>query len=402
MNAPDPRGSLAAVVPFLAPFRVHFLRRIAREVPELALSTLVTQNPGEGPWAYESMPDIGLRHFGRETPWQHSAPLWRAWPADWRAGGRVIDHLASIHARAVFIVGYAYPSHARIIRWCQRRGVPALLWGDSNILGDRTAGLRGAAKRAVLPALLRRCAAVLPCGTRGREFFSRYGVPDDRMFLSPAEPDYTLIDRPDPTLVRSVGDRHGLAPGRRRFMCCARLVDLKRFDAAIDAFARIADQRPAWDLLIVGDGPMRDRWGARVPDRLRDRVVWTGFVGDEAEVAALYHHADVLVHPGDYEAWGLVIVEAAAAGLALVCSRVVGAAADLLEDRANGVWVEPGDAASVAAAMLAVSADAAIDRMRAASRDRSARWRRDADPIRGLRDAMAASGVLTAATTPTP
>lgn len=115
----------------------------------------------------------------------------------------------------------------------------------------------------------------------------------------------------------------------------ARLVALKRYDAAIDAFARLAPERPDWDLLIVGDGEMR-AWQARVPAELRHRVIWTGFIQDPTETAALYRWSHVFVHPGDYEAWGVVVLEAAAAGLAMIVSNVVGAAPDLVRDGENG------------------------------------------------------------------
>lgn len=395
----DPRPNtpgavpLAAVVPFLAPFRLHFLRRITRELPNFRLSTLVTQNPRENPWEYESLPEIGLMHFGKQTPWQHSSSVRKAWPADWKAGGRICRWLDESGAKAVFLVGYAYPSHARVIMHCHRRGVPVMLWGDSNVLGDTSRGLRRAAKKCVFPRLLKRCAAVLPCGSAGKLFFARYGVPESKMHLSPAEPDYELIERADPALVRAVGEKHGLDPARRRFMCCARLVRLKRFDAAIDAFATIAGERPEWDLLIVGDGEMRGEWEARVPAALRTRVKWTGFVHDPAEAGALFCWGHALVHPGDYEAWGLIIPEAASAGQALICSTVVGAAADMLKDGENGRFVPPGDAGAVAAAMLEVSAAGTIERMRGASRGIIAEWRRMADPIAGFRAALAASDV---------
>lgn len=387
------RPLLAAVVPFLSPFRLHFLRRVVRELPEFRLATLVTQNPAENLWEYENLPEIGLEHFGKQTPWQHSAGVRKAWPADWRAGGRVCRRLEELGAVAVWQVGYAYPSHLRVLRWGRRRGVPVLLWGDSNIAGDRATGFKRLAKNTLMRRVVRTAAAITPCGKAGVAFFSRYGATPERTFLCPAEPDYSLILSPEAARVSSWRERLRLDPARVRLMCCARLVELKRYDAAIDAFAAIADERPNVDLLIVGDGPMREAWQARVPERLRTRVTWTGFVPDPADIAALYVHSHVLVHPGDYEAWGLVVLEAAAAGMALVCSTVVGAAADLLEDGVNGRFVPPGDARAVARALREITDPATLERMRAASRELSLRFRTEADPIRGLRSALAACGV---------
>ena len=75
---------------------------------------------------------------------------------------------------------------------------------------------------------------------------------------------------------------------------------------------------PNWDLLLVGDGVLRDELASRVPDRLR-WVVWTGFV-DGGDTATAYHAADICVLPSDMEPWALVVQEAMAAGLAVVSS----------------------------------------------------------------------------------
>jgi glycosyltransferase involved in cell wall biosynthesis len=209
------------------------------------------------------------------------------------------------------------------------------------------------------------------------------------MFLCPADPDYTLIDRPDPALLESVASRFGLDPARKRIICCARLVSLKRFDAAIDAFVKLAAERPEWDLVIVGDGEMREPWQARVPAELKHRVIWTGFLKDPAETAAIYRWSHVFVHPGDLEAWGVVVLEAAAAGLAMIVSEVVGAAVDLVRDGENGRLVPPGDAAAVERALREVTDPAKLEAMREASRRISAAFRKNADAVEGLRRALA-------------
>ncbi len=374
----------------MSPFRLHFFRRIAREMPEFQVATLVTQNPSENVWDYGEHPEIGLMNFGQETPWQHSAPVWKSVPADLRAGGRIVEWIAARDVRAVFLAGYAYPSHTRLILSCQRRRVPLMLWGDSNVLGDRSTGIKRVVKNALLPLLIGRCAAILPCGTNGDAFFRRYGSRPDRTFLCPAEPDYELIDHPREELLRAVGEKYLLDPARKRFMCCARLVGLKRYDAAIDAFSQVAAERPDFDLLIVGDGEMRAAWRARVPEHLASRVLWTGFVKDAAEIAALYRWCHVLVHPGDYEAWGMVIVEAAAAGMSIIASHVVGAAPDLIRDGESGLIVPPGDVAAIAMAMHELTTAENFEPAREASRAVARAWRTDHDPIVGLRNAIRA------------
>jgi len=389
----DARPIFAAVVPFLTPFRVQFLQRVAREIPHFRVVIVLTQNAEHGPWQYTSIDELELLDLGTGKPWQHAARTWRALPSDWRTGSEVVRWLTRHHVAAVWLVGYAYLSHTRVVLACHKRGIPLFLWGDSNIRGDTQSAWKRWIKRLVLSRLLSRCAAVMPCGSAGRAFFERYGTRPDRMFLCPADPDYALIDHADPSLVRRTRERFALDPARKRILCCARLVGLKRFDAAIDAFVSLALDRPDWDLVIVGDGPCRKEWQARVPAHLTSRVVWTGFVKDPAEIAALYLSSHIFVHPGDYEAWGVVVLEAAAAGLALVVSEVVGAAADLVKDAENGRLVPPGDSRAIETALRDITRPEVLESMREASRRVSRAFRTSADAITGLRQALASARV---------
>ncbi len=391
----DARPILAVVTPFLTPFRVQFIERAAREMPDLQFRVFVTQNPDHGPWDVRAISGAELLHLARNKPWQHAEGLRASLGPDLATSRALLDDFREHPPSAIFLVGYAYPSHLRLILWAHRR-IPLLLWGDSNALGDTARGIRGALKKLLLTRIIKRCAAVLPCGESGRQFFARYGARPDRTFLCPADPDYRLIDSPNPETLRAVAERYSFPASRRRLVCCARLVQLKRFDSAIDAFVSIADDRPDWDLVIVGDGEMRDAWRARVPQRFARRVIWTGFLKDPAETAAVYRHSHVFVHPGDFEAWGVVVLEAAAAGLAMIVSNVVGAAVDMVRPGRNGSLVAPGDVAEIALAMREWTDPAALERARGESLTISREFREKADAIRGLRAALIATGAITA------
>jgi glycosyltransferase involved in cell wall biosynthesis len=176
-------------------------------------------------------------------------------------------------------------------------------------------------------------------------------------------------------------------------MYSGRLVGTKRVDLLLRAFSEIAAHRPEWCLIIAGSGPLREQLSTIVGFELRRRVLWTGFLEDPADLAALYHCADALVTPSDYEPWGVVVTEAAAAGLALVASSVVGAAADVVDDGVNGRIFQRGDVNHLTGCLLDVTDPSRIDRMKAASRGVLARWRSASDPVRGLRNALASMGL---------
>ena len=188
--------------------------------------------------------------------------------------------------------------------------------------------------------------------------------------------------------------RLGLSPDRRRLVYSGRLVDVKRVDLVIDAFNSVAPQRPAWDLVIVGDGPLRGSLEQRIKPELRNRVIWTGYLSKQGDVAAIYRCSDALVLASEYEPWAVVVNEAAAAGLALLCSDVVGAAAELLRDGRNGRMFPTGNLDALREAMLDVTDASKIDAYRAASPEVLKEWRELADPVAGLVKALREAKVL--------
>ena len=162
----------------------------------------------------------------------------------------------------------------------------------------------------------------------------------------------------------------------------------------VDAFSEIADQRPGWGVVFVGGGDLLAETRARVPDHLRGRVVFTGFVDGSENVAALYKACEIHVLPSTYEPWAAVIPEAGSAGLAIVSSHVVGAAAECVENGVNGYRFTSGDAGDLAEKLLLATAEGATEKLRAGTVDVIRAWRQRCDPVDGVRRMLEFSGLL--------
>ncbi len=387
---------IAIISHVLTPYRLHAHLRIVREMPEVALHSVFTHDQPDQPWNLGGDPEaarirvvaMGRGHAarGRSHP--------RFIPRDWRKGGRIIEYLRQEGIRAVVMCGYSDAARLRVLRWCRRARVPVLLFNDGNIRSEKGGWWRGAVKRLVLPRIFRSCAVCMPCGTLGAALFGRYGVSAERIVFWPYEPDYALWENLSPAALEAARARFALEAGRRRIVFCGRMIHEKRPDLAAGAFAAIAADRPAWDLVMVGDGPERAGVEFAVPPELRPRVRWLGFVGEPALIAAVERLSDVLIVPSAYEPWGLVVNEACAAGMAVVSSDAVGAAAELVRDGVNGRLVPAGDAAALARALREVTEPGVIDRMKAASGGVLGAWRARADPVEGLRRALVLAGAL--------
>ncbi len=132
-----------------------------------------------------------------------------------------------------------------------------------------------------------------------------------------------------------------------------RLVPVKGIAGFLDAVGPLMARRPDVHVVIAGDGPdmalvrrAQDRsWGARVHA--------LGWVADMAE---FYGAANVVVLSSHNEGTPLALIEAGAAGVAVVATRV-GGVAEVVDHGVNGLLVEPGTASRLEEAIDAVLTD---------------------------------------------
>jgi glycosyltransferase involved in cell wall biosynthesis len=373
----------------LTPYRTQLHLRIADECPDLELWSFFTHEHSNAPWTLHAPDRIRPVFFGHGEESEKQGFATRPFH-EIRKARRIEQRLSDVGADVVILFGYNDWCRLHLIAWCRRRGLPCFMFGDSNPLGD--AGLKALVKRALLPPILAFCSGAMYCGTRGEEYFRRYGVSADRLFPFPYEPDYRQVSSATEADCEAAAREFGLPAGRRRILYCGRLALVKRADLLIGAFQTLADERPEWDLVIAGDGPERAHLTALVIPALRSRVHFLGFIDRPESLAAIYGASDVLALPSDYEPWGVVVTEAATR-LALVCSSQVGAAPDLIEDHRNGLIFEAGNRTSLLMALREVTEPLNIDRMKAASPTILAAWRARMDPVSGLRQALRSVGV---------
>jgi glycosyltransferase involved in cell wall biosynthesis len=118
-----------------------------------------------------------------------------------------------------------------------------------------------------------------------------------------------------------------------------RLSPEKGFEVLIDASAVLCANRSDVGVVLFGDGPLRDDLERRIAKHgLEGHVVLAGFRRD---VARFVPHFDVGVLPSFTEGLPVTLLEMAAAGIAIVGSRV-GGIPEVLVDGGTGLLVEPG------------------------------------------------------------
>ncbi len=168
--------------------------------------------------------------------------------------------------------------------------------------------------------------------------------------------------------------RLGVAPRAPVVVCTARLVRRKGQDTLVRAWPAVLAAHPDAVLLLVGDGPDRDRLrGLAERVGVAGSVLLPGGVPWE-EVPAFTDAGDVFAMPCrtrrvglEPEAWGIVSLEAQACGLPVVVGRSGGAPETVVEgDRARVVGSDPGEVAGAVVALLGPAyggADPATERV---------------------------------------
>ncbi len=238
--------------------------------------------------------------------------------------------------------------------WFVPQGVVAVLVGWIHKIpvvitshGGDVYGLRGRIWGALRRAVAARCEAVTvvsrDMAANLPEFVSQGGEPPQVMPMG--------VDT----------QRFAVEPERRKdsdqtVLFVGRLAKKKGVEYLIRAFADIAERHPAARLLVVGDGPCRGELEALSSQLgLADHVRFVG-AQPPAELPRFYCQSRVFVAPsvvarsGDTESFGLVFVEAMAAGCPVIGTNV-GGTADVAVHGRTGLLVEPESPAALAEAI---------------------------------------------------
>lgn len=376
--------TLVIVSNAIHPYRDHLHRRIVTEL-QLELVNFVTHGRGDFAWSGEEIDHV--RRISVATRADEPTRSARRRPvAEFRKAGQILRRIGELSADAVIVEGYADAGRLRLLWALPRSGLPVFLRADSNVRGDDPGRLVGPLKRFIVGRVVAAVDAVLTVGRLGTEYFASYGAARDRCYTVPYEPDYEFWSRESTRdEAESVRTGLGVPTEATLFAFVGRLVPEKGVDLLIRALPR-GDQAP-WHLMIVGEGPDRQRLEALIPPSAREQVHFTGFHEPHA-VRAVYRAADTLVVPSRVEPWGNVVTEAMAAGLPIIASDTVGAAFELIDSEEVGVVFPAEDTAALSEAIGSRLGRRLTPEDRLVVQDRLNLWREASDPIAGLARAL--------------
>jgi glycosyltransferase involved in cell wall biosynthesis len=332
---------LALVTEIPAPYRIPLFNALAERV-ELRVLFLAERDPRreffeahreERRFDHRVLPGPQLRRGGR-----------------WIVFNRgVLRALRRFRPDAVAVGGWNQPAFWLALAYCRIRRIPLLIWIESTARDARSeAGLLALARRAMVHGA---AGAYVP-GRASAEYARSLGV--------------GLVESAPNAIEARVFERAAVDRSGRdncTFLYVGRLDPEKGLDTLLTAFRDVPGE-----LVIVGEGMEAESLRAIADERVR-------FVGAKGrdDVVAYYRDADVFVLPSRSEPWGMVLNEAAAAGLPLVATEESGATHDLIDG--NGFMVPAGNVSALREALARLAGDRALrERLGQRSRELARRF----------------------------
>jgi glycogen(starch) synthase len=200
---------------------------------------------------------------------------------------------------------------------------------------------------------------VIVCSTfMGRELERDFHLPSEKIDIIPNGIDIHTFDRyqsEDLSLFR-----HMYASDEERLVfSVGRMVHEKGFHVLVSAAAEVLKAHPEVKFVVAGKGEKLEDLRNRVWDLgIEENVMFTGYV-DEDTKNRLYLVSDLAVFPSLYEPFGIVALEAMAAGCPVVVSNV-GGLGEIVTDGVHGLVVPPGDPSALASAIVRVVENPAL------------------------------------------
>jgi 1,2-diacylglycerol 3-alpha-glucosyltransferase len=331
--------NVVALTTFAGPYTSARYVEFAASLPQYRLSLIEMGNKSETyNWKYSSQ-DVPYNRVVLSSHAAESQP--------WLTLGRLLFRkLNLLRPDLLVICGYGVPGMLQALIWARLHGKHTVLLSDSK--EDDARRIRW--REAIKSLIVRRYDAALVAGQPHKRYLEKLGKASEAIFFN-----YDVVDNAyyHPDRIRHLPV---LIP-RSYFLVVSRFVPKKNLSFLISAYAAYRNKAgaSAWDLVICGDGELRQQIERLIHEHeLLGVVHLPGFLQQE-ELLPYFAHAGSLIHASSQEQWGLVVNEAMAAGLPVLVSRRCGCYEDLIINGETGFGFDPEDIRELSELMFSMS-----------------------------------------------
>jgi glycosyltransferase involved in cell wall biosynthesis len=322
----------------IPPYRLALLRELQERSD--GFHVLISGSPAQSqrwPRDWDGLPVTLQKTISFRGTWRHPhsfrEPLAIHFPYD------TISQLVRVRPNSIVSVELGMRTLQAAVYKAVSRHSRLIVWAA---LSEVTEQGRGWLRKLLRRLLLHQADAVIVNGESGARYITRFGVDPRKLFRIPQTTDIALFLSVAPNRPGAI---------RHRLLYAGRLIELKGilpFLSNLADWARKNTQRQI-EFWIAGDGPVRSQLASfPCPGNLSLRLL--GHVAYD-RLPDVYGEAGILVLPTLADEWGLVVVEAMAAGLPVLGSVYSQAVEELVSDRENGWLFRPDDPATVRKAL---------------------------------------------------
>ena len=322
-----------------APYKVGMLNALSKRIPELLAIYLTPQeymrkwsDPlADSEHAYIQLNAAKLNILTMETAQYFSL--------------RFLFTLLTQRPKAVIFAPYSQIVFMLGFVICKLRGIPALIWYESHESSSIAPSLLRRFGKFVRKLVLCNASAIVVPGKLAKTSALNIGVHSQKIFLAPHSIRNELFSEAFINYSPSSGfvaiSRY-IKNYDRVLIYVGQFVARKNLDLLISTFIKVKSDLGNCCLILIGDDP--EKITTKNPD-----ILVAGFLEGQ-DIARVLHLSNGLVLPSLVEVWGLVVNEAAAAGLPVIVSTSCGAH-EVVHDHITGYHFEARDAHSLAGAL---------------------------------------------------
>ena len=235
------------------------------------------------------------------------------------------------------VIGMEYnPTVLQAAWYCDLKWIPYVSWTDGTSISEGNLNILQKWSRRYIIHMAR---AYIASSTKAKELQLSYGADKDKSFISYLTVDTSEIDKYQE---REVIKRHN------QMICVGSLIPRKGIDLLFNALKYVTAD---YHLVLIGEGEERKRLSVQARKLgIAERITFTGFL-DKEELYQWYAESELFILTTREDCFALVILEALAFGLPVICSKFADGVYDLVEDGENGIVIDPYQAKQTAEAI---------------------------------------------------
>jgi len=173
-------------------------------------------------------------------------------------------------------------------------------------------------------------------GTLNKKFYLNLGVNDKRLYPAPYSVDNNFFLNKKETNI-FINKKFK----KKTILFVGKLIERKNVEEFLN-LAKLFKNDRRFNFLVVGDGHQIKLCNEFIISNKLSNIKIAGFK-NQRELKVIYQKSFLLIVPSKYETWGLVINEAMASGLPVICSRNCSSSRDLIINGKNGYVYNLGD-----------------------------------------------------------